>query len=85
MAANSRSARPGVEKAPICTPDEPPTDARREAFVKGLETQYRLDYAYYAGTEPMQYGGQKVQPLALPREVLEKFYVRNAQRLIGVK
>ena len=70
---------------PYRTPDEAPTDARREAFVKGLETQYRLDYAYYAGTEPMPYGGQTVQPLALPREVLEKFYFRNAQRLIGVK
>ncbi|HTV02217.1 MAG TPA: amidohydrolase family protein [Luteitalea sp.] len=70
---------------PYRTPNETPTDAQREAFAKGLENQYRLDYAYYAGSKPLTYNGQTVQPLALPREVLEKFYFRNAQRLIGVK
>ena len=70
---------------PYRTPNEPPTDAQRQAFAAGPENQYRLDYAYYAGSQPFTYNGQTVQPLALPREVLEKFYFRNAQRLIGVR
>lgn len=67
------------------TPAVTPTDAQREAFVTGLEAQYRLDYAFYAGTEAMTYAGATVQPLALPREVLEKLYWRNAERLLGVR
>ncbi|BCS32169.1 hypothetical protein TBR22_A13790 [Luteitalea sp. TBR-22] len=70
---------------PYRTPAVVPTDAERAAFAASLEAQYRRDWAYYAGTGPMEYGTTKTQALALPREVLEKFYWKNAERLIGVK
>src|SRR4030095_12673567 len=52
----------------------PPTDKQRSAFVDRLEQRYRLDYRFYAGTGPTQYGGRAVESLGLPRSVLEKFY-----------
>jgi predicted TIM-barrel fold metal-dependent hydrolase len=70
---------------PYRTPETVPTDAQRAAFATGLESQYRLDWAYYAGQEPLMYGNTRVDALGLPREVLEKFYWRNAERLVGVK
>lgn len=70
---------------PYRTPDVTPSDAQREAFVTALEAQYRLDHAYYAGTGSLEYAGARVDALGLPRDVLEKFYHRNAQRLIGVQ
>ena len=77
----------GVDRSwrPYRTPDVTPTDEQRERFAKDLEAQYRLDYAYYAGTGQMEYAGAHVEALALPREVLEKFYFGNAQRVIGVE
>ena len=60
-----------------------PTEAQRQDHVKRLEERYRLDYQYYAGAGDMKYDGRPVQSLALPREVLEKFYSRNARRLIA--
>ncbi len=62
--------------------DTPPTDEDRTAFVQALEEQYRLDYAYYAGEGAIEYRGRQVESLALPRDVLEKFYHANAQRLL---
>ncbi len=44
------------------------------AYAESIEKTYRADYAYYAG------GGPK--GLALSREILEKFYAGNAERLI---
>ena len=70
---------------PYRTPDTVPTDVQRAAFAAGLEAQYRLDWAYYAGSEPLMYGNTRVDALGLPREVLEKLYWRNAERIIGVK
>ena len=61
----------------------PRTDAQRQAYIKGLEERYRVDYEYYAGTGSMQYDGRPVQSLGLPRRVLEKFYNQNARRLIA--
>ena len=77
----------GVDRSwrPYRTPEVTPTDAQRAKFAADLEAQYRLDYAYYAGTGQMEYSGAQVEALGLPRDVLEKFYFRNAQRLIGVK
>lgn len=43
-------------------------------YAESVESTYRKDYEYYAGKEPGQ--------LALPREVLEKFYYKNAERLM---
>lgn len=60
----------------------PPTDAQREAFVKSLERRYRADFAFYAENGPIQYDGRTVEGLALPRSVLEKYFHRNARRLL---
>jgi predicted TIM-barrel fold metal-dependent hydrolase len=70
---------------PYRTPEVTPTDAERAKFAAGLEAQYRRDWAYYAGTGPIDYGGERVEPLALPQDVLEKFYWKNAERLVGVR
>ena len=42
-----------------------------------------MDFQYFAGTGGMQYDSRPTTSLALPREVLEKFYNRNARRLIA--
>jgi predicted TIM-barrel fold metal-dependent hydrolase len=60
----------------------PVTDEDRIAFVDELERRYRLDYAFYAGTDSVEYAGRSVQGLGLPREVLEKFYAGNALRIV---
>jgi predicted TIM-barrel fold metal-dependent hydrolase len=65
--------------------ETPPTDAARDRFAADLEAQYRRDWAYYAGTGPITYGSETVEALALPQAVLEKFYWRNAERIIGVR
>lgn len=62
--------------------ETPPTDEERATFVRDLEAQYRLDWAYYAGTGTVDYRGREVEALALPTEVLQKFYHGNAQRLL---
>lgn len=74
----------GVDRSwrPHRTPDVTPTDEQRASFVDALEAQYRRDWAYYAGSGLVQYGDAEVEALALPREVLEKLYFRNAERLI---
>ena len=60
----------------------PPTEQQSASFINGLEKKYRADYAYYAGSGPKQYDDRTVEGLALPREVLEKFYHENARRVI---
>jgi predicted TIM-barrel fold metal-dependent hydrolase len=68
---------------PYRTPDVKPTDADRAKFAADLEAQYRRDWAYYAGTGSIDYGGHPVDALALPEAVLEQFYSKNAERIIG--
>jgi predicted TIM-barrel fold metal-dependent hydrolase len=77
----------GVDRSwmPHRTPGVTPTDAQRETFAADLEAQYRRDWAYYAGSGPIAYNDDQVEALGLPQAVLEKFYWRNAERLIGVK
>lgn len=77
----------GVDRswAPHRTPDVKPTDAQREKFAADLEAQYRRDWDYYAGTGSVAYLSDTVEALNLPKEVLEKFYWKNAGRIIGVK
>ena len=77
----------GVDRSwmPHRTPDVKPTDAQRQAFATELEAQYRRDWDYYAGTGSITYGPDTVEALGLPKDVLEKFYWRNAGRIIGVK
>jgi predicted TIM-barrel fold metal-dependent hydrolase len=77
----------GVDRSwrPYLTPDVTPTDADRAKFAAGLESQYRRDWAYYAGAGSIDYNGETVEGLALPQAVLEKFYGKNAERIIGVR
>jgi predicted TIM-barrel fold metal-dependent hydrolase len=60
----------------------PVSDEDRVAFADELERRYRLDFAFYAGTDSVEYAGRSVQGLGLPREVLEKFYAGNALRIV---
>jgi predicted TIM-barrel fold metal-dependent hydrolase len=53
------------------------------AYAKDIEERYRNDYRYYAGTDNLEMAGKTVEGLGLPREVLEKFYNRNARRIIS--
>jgi len=58
----------------------------RAAFAKELEDQYRRDFRYYAGEGEMEFRGKTVRCLALPREVVEKLFHGNAERIIpGLK
>jgi predicted TIM-barrel fold metal-dependent hydrolase len=77
----------GVDRSwrPYRTPDVKPTDEGRQKFAAELEAQYRRDWAYYAGKGSVTYGNETVEALALPQDVLDKFYSKNAERLIGVK
>jgi predicted TIM-barrel fold metal-dependent hydrolase len=77
----------GVDRSwtPHRTPDRKASDAGRQKFATDLEAQYRRDWAYYAGTGSIAYGDDTVEALGLPKDVLEKFYWRNAERIIGVK
>jgi predicted TIM-barrel fold metal-dependent hydrolase len=77
----------GVDRSwrPYRTPAVTPTDADRQKFAADLEAQYRRDWAYYAGAGSIAYGDDTVEALGLPQDVLEKFYWKNAERIIGVK
>jgi predicted TIM-barrel fold metal-dependent hydrolase len=77
----------GVDRSwmPHRTPDVKPSDAERQKVAADLEAQYRRDWDYYAGAGSIAYGADTVEALGLPRDVLEKFYSRNAERIIGVK
>ena len=57
------------------------TDAMRSAYILRRQERYRSDFAYFAGSGVTTYEGRKVEALALPRAVLEKFYNGNARRI----
>jgi hypothetical protein len=63
----------------------PPTEAMRQGYILRRQERYRSDWQFFAGSGPMTYEGRKVEALALPREVLEKFYNGNARRIYGLK
>jgi predicted TIM-barrel fold metal-dependent hydrolase len=77
----------GVDRSwmPHRTPDVAPTDAQRQKFAADLEAQYRRDWDYYSGAGTVAYADDKVEALGLPQDVLEKFYSKNAGRIIGVQ
>ena len=77
----------GVDRSwrPYRTPDVKPSDAERRKFAADLEAQYRRDWDYYAGAGSIAYDGDTAEALGLPQDVLEKFYWKNAERIIGVK
>jgi hypothetical protein len=63
-----------------------PTAEEKAAFVTRMESWYRRDFDYYPGQGTRTMGKREVECLGLPRSVLEKFFHRNAQRLMpGLK
>jgi len=62
--------------------DGSPGDNQQVRFTKNAEKMYRNDYKYYAGAGKVGMGGKEADCLNLPQQVLEKFYHKNAQRLI---
>jgi len=59
-----------------------PSEEERVAFTEGMEKTYRADYQYYANKGTSTVGGGEVECLGLPCGVLEKFYHKNAERLM---
>jgi predicted TIM-barrel fold metal-dependent hydrolase len=59
-----------------------PTPEEQAAFAVSMEKWYRGEFDYYAGQGRRESGRRETEGLGLPREVLEKFYHRNAQRLL---
>lgn len=66
----------GMDTGLYREPDNP------SAWIENLLERYRLDFQFYAGSGKITYRGREVECLYLPREVLEKFYYRNALRII---
>ena len=64
--------------------NRPPTEKERAAHATMLELRYRADFDYYAGRGEITYSGRKTQALDLPRDILEKFYHENAERIYGL-
>jgi predicted TIM-barrel fold metal-dependent hydrolase len=76
----------GLDQTRRPDPQRESSAEERLRFARGLEESYRRDFQYYAGEGEMEYRGKKVRCLGLPREVLEKLYHGNAERLIpGLK
>jgi predicted TIM-barrel fold metal-dependent hydrolase len=72
----------GLDRSYRPDPQRESTAEERLRFARDLEASYRQDFRYYAGEGEMEYGGKTVRCLGLPREVLEKLYHGNAERLI---
>ena len=63
-----------------CFQDDSP-EARKKS-VEGAEKHYLNTFQYYAGTGTAYIAHKDVECLALPKEVLEKFFFKNALRLV---
>ena len=72
----------GLDETRSPDPKREDSAEERRAFVRELEASYRRDFRYYAGEGEMEYRGRTVRGLGLPREVLEKLYHANAERVI---
>jgi predicted TIM-barrel fold metal-dependent hydrolase len=57
--------------------------AEETAKIAGnAEGHYRRDWEFFSGTGSVEVKNKEVECLNLPREVLEKFYYQNAERLM---
>jgi predicted TIM-barrel fold metal-dependent hydrolase len=72
----------GLDQTRAPDPQRESSAEERRRFARSLEESYRRDFRYYAGQGEVEYRGKTVQCLALPREILEKLYHRNAKRLV---
>jgi predicted TIM-barrel fold metal-dependent hydrolase len=76
----------GLDQTRAPDPQRPSSAEERQGFARSLEESYRRDFRYYAAEGEMEYRGRTVRCLALPREVLEKLFHANAERVIpGLK
>lgn len=76
----------GLDQTRSPDPKRKDSPEERAAFAKELEDQYRRDFRYYAGEGEMEFRGKTVRCLGLPREVVEKLFHGNAERVIpGLK
>jgi predicted TIM-barrel fold metal-dependent hydrolase len=72
----------GLDQTRAPDPQREDSAEERRRFARSLEESYRRDFRYYAGEGDMEYRGKTVRGLGLPREVLEKLYHGNAERII---
>jgi predicted TIM-barrel fold metal-dependent hydrolase len=72
----------GLDQTRAPDPQRESSAEERQRFARTLEESYRRDFRYYAGEGEMEYRGKTVRCLGLPREVLEKLYHGNAERII---
>ena len=76
----------GLDQTRTADPKRASSPAERREFAQSLEEAYRRDFRYYAGEGDMEYRGKTVRCLGLPRDVLEKLFHGNAERIIpGLK
>ncbi len=60
----------------------PVTPEENAEFKESLKKRYRDDWDYFVSEGDVDHDGFATQGLNLPTEVLEKFYYKNAQRII---
>ena len=72
----------GLDQTRAPDPKRESSAEERQRFARSLEESYRRDFRFYAGEGEMEYRGKTVRCLGLPREVLEKLYHGNAERVI---
>lgn len=72
----------GLDRTRAPDPQRIESPEERRRFVEELEHAYRRDFQYFAGEGEMEYRGRSVACLGLPRDVLEKLYYRNAERVV---
>ena len=60
----------------------PQTDQENRLFKKNTRERYYRDWEYLTSKGTMDYDGYETKGLNLPTDVLEKFYYKNAQRII---
>jgi predicted TIM-barrel fold metal-dependent hydrolase len=54
-------------------------ETQRQEWLAFTEERYRTDFAYFETGQIMTIRGREVQGLGMPADVLEKFYLKNAQ------
>jgi len=60
----------------------PQTPEESQQFKERLRKRYRDDWDYFTSGGQVDYDGYETHGLGLTKEVLEKFYYKNAQRII---
>lgn len=72
----------GVDLSVYAGEGEELSQERKLNIVESAEARYRRDFQYYAGSGTVEIAGKEVECLALPEEILKKFYYENARKII---